>query len=380
MLFVHDHVFVKSNGKYYTTGSLNDKVLARYNEWFKDFSLFGYERDAEEKDNPILTEGNLASIPKFHLIPKNRSLVSMKNQLSKLKKIVRESNGVISRLSILGIFAIHFAKKNNKPYIIEVVADPWDSLWNHSLKGKLLAPLMFFLTKYYVKNAPVVLYVTSQYLQKRYPTNGTSVAISDVEIETKKFFLQRRFDKIANLNTSQMVLATLANIDVKYKGQEFVIRAIPELLETYPNLVYRIYGSGEGKRLKELVKKLELEDHVKFMGQISHEKVIDELFKADIYIQPSLQEGLPRAVVESLSTGALVLGAATGGIPELIEEEFVFKRKDVTDIVNHIKNVDIDDFKKAAIQNFNKSNEFNKPILDKKRADFYLKFASKYLV
>ena len=49
----------------------------------------------------------------------------------------------------------------------------------------------------------------------------------------------------------------------------------------------------------------------------------------DLYIQPSLQEGLPRAVVEAMSRGLPALGAHTGGIPELLGEDCIFPRKGV---------------------------------------------------
>ena len=57
------------------------------------------------------------------------------------------------------------------------------------------------------------------------------------------------------------------------------------------------------------------------------------LDECDIYLQPSLQEGLPRSVIEAMSRGCACIGAATAGIPELLESEYVVKRKSVQENV-----------------------------------------------
>ena len=57
--------------------------------------------------------------------------------------------------------------------------------------------------------------------------------------------------------------------------------------------------------------------------------------KIDIYIQPSDQEGLPRSLIEAMSRACPAVGSTTAGIPELLDSEFVFKRK------KHLKLYDI---------------------------------------
>ena len=98
-----------------------------------------------------------------------------------LEKEIKNVDFLIIRLpSMIGNLAVKIARKYKKPYLVEMVGCPWDALWNHSLKGKLFAPIMTYITKQEVKNAPYVLYVTKEFLQKRYPTKGKSVGCSDV--------------------------------------------------------------------------------------------------------------------------------------------------------------------------------------------------------
>ena len=55
-------------------------------------------------------------------------------------------------------------------------------LWNHSPKGKAIAPLAYFSLKRTLKKSDYALYVSQKFLQKRYPTNGLQIGIGDVRI------------------------------------------------------------------------------------------------------------------------------------------------------------------------------------------------------
>ena len=81
--------------------------------------------------------------------------------------------------------------------MIELVGCAWDSFWNHGLAGKILAPYLFMRTKREVKRAPFVVYVTSEFLQKRYPTRGVNTNISNVKLNKQNpEDLARRIEKI----------------------------------------------------------------------------------------------------------------------------------------------------------------------------------------
>jgi len=96
----------------------------------------------------------------------------------------------------------------------------------------------------------------------------------------------------------------------------------------------------------------------------------------DIFLMPSLQEGLPRALVEAMSRGCPAIGARTGGIPELLSEECIHKAKDYKMlskiIIKLIKSKDL--MKRLAIENFERSKEYSKNILDNRRRKFWTQF------
>ena len=82
-----------------------------------------------------------------------------------------------------------------------MVACPWDGYTNHTNPiGKILAPIMYFRQKV-VYNAPNVLYVTKEFLQRRYPTKGNECGCSDVIINNLDAnLLSDRLDKVKSID------------------------------------------------------------------------------------------------------------------------------------------------------------------------------------
>jgi glycosyltransferase involved in cell wall biosynthesis len=172
-----------------------------------------------------------------------------------------------------------------------------------------------------------------------------------------------------------MVLGTIAAVNVRYKGQEYVIKAIYELNKNGYNFEYHLVGDGDNSFLKAVADRYNIADKVKFLGGLPHSKIFDYLDSIDIYVQPSKTEGLPRALVEAMSRACPSLGSASGGIPELLNKEFIFKDGDTKDICEIIKKLV---YRKLlldeAVRSFEKSKEFEKHLLNERRNVFYAEF------
>ena len=75
-----------------------------------------------------------------------------------------------------------------------------------------------------------------------------------------------------------------------------------------------------------------------------------------------------------MSRGCLCIGAKTAGIPELIEDKFIVRRKSANDIVLRIKTIcemPLDDKRKVAIRNFEESQKYAEEVLNHRRNKFY---------
>lgn len=102
------------------------------------------------------------------------------------------------------------------------------------------------------------------------------------------------------------------------KGQDVVIDAMSRLPKNILNS-YRFHLIGSGAQIQELkdaVTKLHLENNVIFYGNRND---VSELLKnMDVFIMPSLSEGLPMSMIEALRQGMFIIGTDTGAIPEMI--------------------------------------------------------------
>lgn len=376
MLFIHDHTFVIDQGKHYTTGSLNQRVMGRYKEWFGDVTVFATKRIAEEKDGAFIREENYVDNVDFQLVNKSYGLSSLWENSKKIEAAVKSADCVVIRMSVFGAIAAYYSKKYKIPYLIEMVACPWDSLWYHSLKGKIVAPFMTLLTKKICKKAPWVLYVTNEFLQRRYPSKGNCIGCSDVELtDISEEILDQRIRKIQSMKDCHKIkAATLANINVRYKGQELVIRSVNELKKAGIELDYYLIGGGDPTYLTNVIQECGVENNVHIIGPKPHDEVFSIIDRMDLYIQPSLQEGLPRAVIEALSRACPVIGSTTGGIPELINPDCVFRKGNQVEFVSLMKTITKEKLLRRANENFEKSRNYKKEYLDKKRKDFYMSF------
>jgi glycosyltransferase involved in cell wall biosynthesis len=91
-------------------------------------------------------------------------------------------------------------------------------------------------------------------------------------------------------------------------------------LKSDPRLYLLIVG--EGKLMKNLVhqaRELEIKQNLKFTGYQEDMRPIYELI--DIFVLPSLSEGMPNAVMEAMAWGKPIVASAVGGVLELIEHQ-----------------------------------------------------------
>lgn len=366
ILFIHSHKFRKINSRIFSLGGLSEEVLNRYIN--KDDEITVISRIVNEERS----KSNYSEIKDSRIKIKNIYDIKLKG----LKKEIRESEVVIIRLPcLIGNIAIKFAKKYNKKYLIEVVGCGWDAYWNHGILGKILAPISYFSMRKNVKSASNVLYVSNNFLQNRYPTKGKTIACSDVIInEVEDNILKNRLSKIDKFNNKNIILGTIGAVNVKYKGQEYIIKAIKSLKENGYKVRYELVGSGNSEYLKKIAKKYNVLEEVKFIGSLEHNQIFTWLDNIDIYVQPSKLEGLCRAVIEALSRACPCILSDAGGNVELIDNKYIFKKKNILDFIDKLNKLNKQEMKKQAINNFNKAKEFSDKKLNEKREEFYSDF------
>lgn len=373
VLFVHEGYISKKGNELYSLHYSN-AYINRYKRIASDVTFLVREEsyDTNRKSQNMLSTDNFTFIG----IKNYKSLKNLK-YYSEVKKNIESAviatDYVVARLpGDLGNMAIKYAIKHNKRYLIELVGCAWDALWHHSFLGKIYAPMLFAKTKKYIKSAPYVIYVTKEYLQMKYPTNGYSSSISDVHISDN-------IDSIKNIRIKKskvINIGTVGNVDLKYKGHKYVIKAISELKKQGYTIEYQIVGTGSKDHLNKLICKLNLMKEVKFIGSLPHKEIFSWLKNIDIYIQPSNTEGLPRSLIEAMSESCICIGSNAGGIPELLPKSNIFERKNVQDLVSVLKRAIINgDDTREYTQN--KAKEYSRELTEKKYNAFFDAFRDK---
>ena len=387
LLFVYeDKVAEDAQGNLYTGSAFSQEIFDRYLEHFEHITLLMRRSPVSPYDTEALSRMNKLSSERISIVWLPDLTASLKNFFSlslrrRYRRIIKENitpdRAVIMRVpSRSGRIAAGYCKKLGKPYLAEAVGCPWGSLWNHSLRGKLLAPNSWLQMRFCMKHASHAVYVTDEFLQRRYPSGGKSAAISDVELfPADGVLLEKRLEKI-NRSDGKTVIGTAAAVNVAFKGQHFVIEALASLkAKGRADFEYRLAGGGDSARLRELAEKLGVSEQVVFEGSIPHDRMFGWFDGLDLYIQPSLQEGMPRALIEAMSRALPAFGSRIGGMPELLGNGSIFPAKDVGTIVDMLEGLSKDSMSAMARANFSRAADFEKEKLEKRRFDFYREFS-----
>jgi glycosyltransferase involved in cell wall biosynthesis len=116
----------------------------------------------------------------------------------------------------------------------------------------------------------------------------------------------------------QQVVINVAHL-AGHKGQKYLVRAIPAVLERFPRARFFIVGGGDlMEELKALAFSIGLTEELIFTG--FREDVGAFYRLADLFVMSSVQEGLGTAVLDAMALGKPVVATNSGGIPEIIQD------------------------------------------------------------
>jgi glycosyltransferase involved in cell wall biosynthesis len=381
VLFVHNGPLYRSDdGRIFGT-HYSEAIKQRYLQLGDHVTFLMREAKlvGETSRYSCIPEDKFSFVPVPNLMSPVRRVLNHRAAMQIIDREVRAADLLVARIpSLTSRLAVARAKTLGKPVLTECVACNWDALWNHRWKVKLSAPWYYFAQKAVMRASTHSIYVTENFLQARYPTGGHSAAISNVDIPVPDAaVLDSRLKHISayDPNVRPLRLMTVANVAVPYKGQGDVIRVLKFLSELGVEAEYHLVGGGDQSRLRALAKDLSVETRVVFHGAVEHARVFALLDEMDIYIQPSRQEGLPRAMIEAMSRAMPCAGARTGGIPELLPGSCIFPPGDTAQMARILAGfVDKHTRRLAAQRNFAKAQRYSSSELKAKRSAFYRVF------
>lgn len=381
VLYCHGHRLKKDKNKYYSNGSFSSEVFERYLSVFEEV-VFLSRQERLKKSSENLTLVNTDRLY-FEKVDNLRNLKNRRKAKKKIEREVIKADAVISRLpSSIGQMAIKYAKKYNKPYMIEVVGCPWDALYNHgSLVGKILAPKSYLSMKKMISESDRTSYITRSFLQNRYPTKGKSYIAPNVFInKVDENILDAKISKIRNKNKDEVYrFGLIGSLDVGYKGHSEVLKAFNIIKKENPQVKFKVefLGEGKGEKLKKELEKFGLKKDIIFKGSLpSGDEVFKWMDTLDITLQPSKAEAQGRSIIEAMSRGNPVIASKVGGIVELIDEKWLIEAGDYKDlkdkIMTMIKNKDL--MEKQAKKNFNEAMNYTEEKVNSSRYTILTEF------
>ncbi|HKM52365.1 MAG TPA: glycosyltransferase family 4 protein [Isosphaeraceae bacterium] len=290
-------------------------------------------------------------------------------------------------------------RRGGRPYGVEVVGDPYDVFAPGSVEHPLRPFFRWWFSRQLRRQcacACATAYVTEHALQRRYPprrgefsTSYSSVELpdaafkspgeepfsthySDVELAATAFVPSNRPRRDTKLPFRLVAVGTLEQL---YKAPDVLLDAIGECSRDGVSLELTWIGGGKHQpQLETRARALGLGSRVRFLGQVpAGEAVRAELDQADVFVLPSRQEGLPRAIIEAMARGLPCISSTVGGIPELLEAEDLVPPGDVGALAVKIREVvtDPERMVRASARNLEKAGNYREEVLRERRTEFY---------
>lgn len=381
-LFCFDGPLYRDKDGVYCSVTLTDEMFQRYmnhvDELFIIVRTFSIDETYIELNLSPITLSNVKIVEVGNFNTIRGYLMERRNAKKELFEYVNQADMIFARMpSNISNLILDIANKIHKPYLVEVGGCAWDGFWNYSMLGKIIAPLMYFNARKNIKKAQFATYVTKQFLQKRYPNKRICTDCSNVYLPfIDENVLKERLKKIESMDMKHITIGqTINSIDVKYKGEHLMFPIMEKLKKQGVYVKFEIVGSGTGEFLIKEANKYNVRDQIEFLGTMRKEELLEWYKSIDIYVHPSKQEGLPRAVIEAMSTGCPAIGSNIAGIPELLCPECMFNPNNNNQILKtFMMIIDNEKLKEKAILNSKRSEKYNINLLEQRRNDMFAKY------
>ena len=232
-------------------------------------------------------------------------------------------------------FAINFIKKNNRPIFITTVHGPYSVNFYSSImtKGERVIVVSEMIREYVLKNYKID--------RKKIVLNYRGVSDKNFPFNYKpsQKWLKKWHKDFPQ--TKNKIILTLPGRITRWKGQDDFIIALKEIIKKNSNVHALIVGDKDKnlkftKELKEIVKKLGLEQNISFVGNRKDIKEIMSISRI-VFSLSKEPEAFGRISLESLSLGIPVIAYSHGGVKEQLIKllpKGLIKVRNIDDVVH----------------------------------------------
>jgi glycosyltransferase involved in cell wall biosynthesis len=287
----------------------------------------------------------------------------------------RESAFIMRVPGRIGVVAAHRLHRAGVPYALEVVGDPFDMFTRGSVEHPMrpLFRRMFSADlRWLNRHAVAAAYVTEHALQRRYPCPGFTTHYSSIDLGGDAFAGDWKRAQPEQRTFRIVTVGTLAQL---YKGPDVLLDAVAQVVARGIDAAVVFVGDGRYRaRLEAQAAALGLEKRVTFRGRLpAGDAVRAELDRADLFVLPSRQEGLPRAVIEAMARGLPCIASRVGGTPELLAADDLVPPGDSTALALQIEDALTRPERRdrMAARNHMRAHDYRNELLAERRKEFY---------
>lgn len=145
--------------------------------------------------------------------------------------------------------------------------------------------------------------------------------------------------------------------DYPLKGFHYLLQALKEIRKKYPDVTVKVAGnslvnyrtikdkikiSAYGQYLRKLIKELQMEDRITFLGKLSAEEMKQQYLHCHTFVCASSLENSPNSVGEAMLLGCPVVASDTGGIPSMVAhgiEGILFEKGNIKALADAVMNI-----------------------------------------
>ena len=375
-VFVVDnvHMIKDKDGRFYSPTIYDYAFLQRYLKAFDEVKFIGKVKheDVVGPNNKMLSGPNVEIVE----LPWYQGLGQMIRKFRKLRKIYREQSKdcdcYVFRVAQMESFFMYLFRKNKSaPYVLEVVNDPATFVD----MPKPLKWFSVFMLRRMAKGAIGASYVTEKYLQSKYPL-GKKKRFESYYSSINLDVNQIASSPIQYAGNGVFKIVHVSNaINTDIKGHYTLLKMTKDLLER--GIKVEVLCVGDGTKVdeyREFVAQNGLTEVVRFIGRISSkDELLSILRNSNLMVLPTKMEGLPRTIIEAMAVGLPCLSTPVAGIPELLDEKYLFDPQDYRGFaskVEHLMNAP-DELLKMSVENIEKAKAFTSDVLETRRTSFY---------
>lgn len=154
--------------------------------------------------------------------------------------------------------------------------------------------------------------VLSRHLEKVAKRQGAT-KIKIVPIYGIDMNIFKPTSKRLNFGTNKKIILTTARLCPE-KGLRYALEAVSKI----EGVLMVIVGMGSTKEVEEIITGLKIEDRVKLVGEVDPVSIADYYNSCDVFIMPSLTEGLGFSSGEAMACKKPVIASNVGGVPDLV--------------------------------------------------------------